>query len=120
MKITLHLLQALVKDIDDHKPQLNSVVNAHLPLTQTAEDHVQEVKQDIAHVNQRWEKLVLSIEERWSRYTELKERVSHIRETIQPVEEFVTFAEMTMDNQEPFGLDQDRANQQLAELDVSS
>lgn len=98
---------------------MTSVDDTHKPLVEAAEDDTDNVKDEVDSITERYNKLKADIDERWDKYSALKDKLNTVDEQIAPVEETITCCEQALDNQEPVGLDKDRANEQMSELDVS-
>ena len=94
-------------------------MDIHQPLVEAAEDDIYEVKDEVDSLTERWENLNVEIDERRDRLSKLNQGLNAMSEKMVPVEEFITSCEQTLDNQEPVGIDKEKSNEQLCELDVS-
>lgn len=111
-------MQALKKFIDDERPNYEACMKSHEPLVEKAERDVEEVKSDVALTKERWDKLNAEVDERLDKMNDLNNKLKEITERMEPIEEFVTCCEQTLENLEPIGIDKEKGNQQIAELDV--
>ena len=76
------------------------------------------MKEDVELTTERWEKLIVKLNERLDHLNNLNDKLNEIDEIIEPIEELVTCCEQTVDNLAPIGMDKEKGKDQISDLEV--
>lgn len=114
-------LQTLEEEICQHKPTLQSAQNAAKELLDRNRDnpHVcAKINERLSTASVPLANLLKSLEDKQKRLDRVKKAVVKYEEQKAPLEEFLTEANTSVEEAEPFGIDLEKGEEQVTDLKV--
>lgn len=115
-------MQALEEEIVKRRPQLETAQKTAAELLEANKNDPEAsaaIVEQLNSVTLPFSDLVNKLEEKQKKLATIKKALDTYNKEKEPLEEFITATEQKVDQQEPFGLDVEKGDEQLAELDVS-
>ena len=106
------------KDIEIHEPILESVMASQEELISVAEDDTNEVREEVASIKERFDKLKEDVDEKLKKTSVVDEVVDKISEIQAKQRTFCGDAGRMLDFMAPIGNDIEKAKVQAEEIEV--
>lgn len=101
-----------------HQPVVEQLMSSSKPLVEKCQADVGTVDNDVNELKERWDNVCKAVEEAEKTFPKMKEAVVMYEQSAVPLEECIEQAEDVLVNVEPFGLDANKADEQLNKLKV--
>ena len=122
LKISFSVVQEIQSEIQMHRPSLENAQNSAKILLELNKDNPRScsaVNDQLNTVSVPLADLLTSLEDRQGKLNKVTEVLDRYEEEKKPFEEFITVANATLEELEPFGLDEEDGKKQVKKLNVS-
>ena len=101
-----------------HQTVVEQLMSSSKPLVEKCQADVGTVDNDVNELRERWDNVCNAVQEAEKTFPKMKEAVVVYEQSVVPLEKCVEQAEDVLVNVEPFGLDTNKADEQLNKLKV--
>ena len=101
-----------------HQSVVEQLMSSSKPLVEKCQADVGTVDNDVNELRERWDNVCNAVQEAEKTFPKMKEAVVVYEQSVVPLEKCVEQAEDVLVNVEPFGLDTNKADEQLNKLKV--
>ena len=106
-------VQALLQDLEDHKPEFEAVKGAADQVVVNQPDDVYVVEAQVQYVTKLWESVALRLDHRRQQLADVRDLAEEYRDVVKPVQELLARSEEGLIPLENVGCDADKAKREL-------